>query len=341
MQFIKVAFDASMESSWVTLTAKSGSTLATLMESPSTGERNFDFKEGVTTAILSHFRGSLETCFDEHAHGDSFWDNILLQVKCSFAASLISYRLGPKEADVVNGLLLPMLRTLIRSVAILPNAGSDCPSFRAHLLTGDAIPKAARGPGRNPEIDIVVQLMDEHARSLSLMPMEAKSVLKTKHIAQLCTYMFRLASTDEFFGKTIVGFLIDSSHIRLCIGCTVVDGVMVPTFQVSPPMLWRSEDGTSVVVETLAIVTSCIFYMKLLPLNVPDAEEYMKQIGHANRAAKMVIHPPTPLSASVQEIVSRLDVHERSIEELAQQVRSGNPHLAPDFGSPSKKRRHH
>lgn len=76
-------------------------------------------------------------------------------------------------------------------------------------------------------------------------------------------------------------------------------------------MLWRSEDGTSVVVETLAIVTFCIFYMKLQPLDV-DTEDYMKQIAYANRAAKMVIHPPIPLSASFQEIVARLDVHERS-----------------------------
>ena len=149
--------------------------------------------------------------------------------------------------------------------------------------------------------------------------------------------IFRLASTDEFFGKPVLGFVVDSSHIRLCIGCAIIDGVMVPTFQVSPPMLWRSEDGTNVVVETLPIVTSCIFYMKLKPLILPDAEEYMKRIGRANRAAKMVLHPPTPL-ASFQEIVSRLDIHERSIEELAQQVRSGNPQLAPDFGSPCKKR---
>ena len=210
MTFIKVAFDATMESSWMTLTVKGDSTLDLLLESPSTGERNFDVKEGVSTAILSHFRGSLETCFDEHAHEDSFWDNILLQVKCSFTASLISYRLGPKEADVVNGLLLPMLRTLIQSVAILANAGSDCPSFREHLPTGDAIPKAARARGRNPEIDIVVQLMDDHSRSSSLMPMEAKSVLKTKHIAQLCTYTVepRLTDTPQWRTPTIYRTLV-------------------------------------------------------------------------------------------------------------------------------------
>ena len=51
MQFVKVAFHATMESSWMTLTAKNGSTLASLMESPSTGESNFHFKEGITTAI--------------------------------------------------------------------------------------------------------------------------------------------------------------------------------------------------------------------------------------------------------------------------------------------------
>ena len=113
--------------------------------------------------------------------------------------------------------------------------------------------------------------------------------LKTKHIAQLCIHLFCLASADEFFGKAIVGLLIDSHSIRFC---TIVAGVI---FQVSPPMLWRA--GTTVVVETLAIMMTVIFYMNLQLLTVtpPDAKEYMKKIGLENRVAKMVIHPPTPL----------------------------------------------
>ena len=227
-------------------------------------------------------------------------------------------------------------------MAILLNAGSDCPSFRAHLLTGDSVPKAVRGRGRSPEMDIVVQLVDENSRNLSLVPMEAKSILKPKHLAQLCTYMFRLASLDEFVGKPVLGFLIDSTRVQLCIGCSTVDGVIAPSFQVSPPMPWRSQDGTNVKVETLVIMTVSIFYLKLRHLPLPDAEEHMKVIACENREAKMLLHPPAPLGA-FQEIVTRLDtrldIHEKSIEELAEQVRSGNPELAPDFGSPRKKRR--
>ena len=51
MTFIKVAFDVTMESSWMTLTAKSDSTLDLLLESPSTGERNFDFKEALRVSV--------------------------------------------------------------------------------------------------------------------------------------------------------------------------------------------------------------------------------------------------------------------------------------------------
>ena len=106
---IKLVFEDTMASNWMTLSTKNVTTLNSLLESPSTGENKFDFVKGVNLDILSHFRRSLEACFDEHSHGNSFWDNILLQVNCSFAGSLVSYRLGPKEADVVNGLLLPML----------------------------------------------------------------------------------------------------------------------------------------------------------------------------------------------------------------------------------------
>ena len=223
------------------------------MESPSTSETKFLFSEGATSIQKRQILESLEACF-EHSHGESFWQNILLQVKCSFAASMISYRLEPKESDII---LLPMLETLVRSVGILPNAGGDCPSFTSHLLTEDAIPKVVPGRGRNPEVDFVVHLMDDHGRTLSLVPIEAKSILKQKHMAQLCAYMFRLASTDECSTKTIIGFLIDSECVRFCVNGTFVDSVMVPRFLVSAPMPWRR--GTTVEVETLAVMTSLMF----------------------------------------------------------------------------------
>ena len=48
--------------------------------------------------------------------------------------------------------------------------------------------------------------------------------------------------------------------------------------------------------------------MNLQPVAVTPPE-YMKKIGVQNRAAKMFIYPPTPLSAaSVQEIVHTLEL---------------------------------
>ena len=65
------------------------------------------------------------------------------------------------------------------------------------------------GRGRNPEVDIVVQLVDHQAKNIRIVPIEAKEVIQTKNVAQLCTYMFRLASADDLDGNDVVWFLVD------------------------------------------------------------------------------------------------------------------------------------
>ena len=40
-------------------------------------------------------------------------------------------------------------------------------------------------------MDVVIQLVDLEARNPKVVPLEAKVMIQQKHIAQLCTYLFR------------------------------------------------------------------------------------------------------------------------------------------------------
>ena len=118
----------------------------------------------------------------------------MLQVRCRFAASLLSYRLNPKERSIIDGVVMPMLRMLI---PLVPNT-----SFQAH-----SIPKVASHDGRNPEVDIVVQLVNMESDTINIAPLEAKTTITRDNIAHL----FRLFSAEELRHKSQVGFLINDS----------------------------------------------------------------------------------------------------------------------------------
>ena len=63
-------------------------------------------------------------------------------------------------------------------------------------------------------MDLVIQLVDGEAKNIKLVPLEAKERIEQKHIAQLCTYMYRLSSADEFLGKLLIRFLIDGYRLQ-------------------------------------------------------------------------------------------------------------------------------
>ena len=129
------------------------------------GEPKYIFENGVSDSqrmSLCVIRDRLLSCFNDHVHSESFWDNAMLQVRCSFATSLLSFRLDPKERSVIDGVVMPMLRMFY------------CTGFRAHLLVEDRIPSTAGKRGRKAEVYIVIQLVDiDTGTTIKLVPLEA------------------------------------------------------------------------------------------------------------------------------------------------------------------------
>ena len=111
-------------------------TLNSLATRPQGSEAHYHFTTDVETELLKHVHDHLKASFTRYAQGDSFWENVQLQFRCSFTSTLISYRLEPKEKDTIDGLVLPMMRTLL---LFLPN--TEHLGFRAHLLTVKAFQK--------------------------------------------------------------------------------------------------------------------------------------------------------------------------------------------------------
>ena len=335
-EMFELLFNDDMRNLWRTVFPKKEATLISLATRPSqSGETRYNFVTGVDKELLQHTRDCLKAPFTKHAQGDSFWESMQLQFRCNFASTLISYRLNPTEKDTIDGLVLPMMRTLLPSISFLPN--SKHMGFRAHLLTGDSIPKVVKGPGRNPEMDIVIQLVDNEERNIKLVPLEAKEHLQTKHVAQLCSYLYRLSSADDFVGKSLIGFLIDGYRLQMCICCVHKDSVLLPYFLVSPSLKWRSDEGTNVEVEGLVLFTTAIFLLDLPSLEFPvpaDHADHLVHLAKENRASKKEVCPPKQLYPAIDRMLSRLDALEKSTEELAAQARRNDPNLSQDFGSP-------
>ena len=234
-----------------------------------------------------------------------------------------------------------MLKSLIPSISFLLD--QQCGGFRSHILVGERIPKVEAGRGRNPEVDVVVQIVNQQAKNTRIIPIEAKKVIQIENVAQLCTYMFRLASADDLDGSSVVGFLVDRYNLQMCVCCTQVDSLLVPYFFISPPIRWRTAAGSDIDVNGLLLLTTSLFLLDLPPivseLVIPG---HLLALAKANKEAYVMLHTPALLYRSLNHAISRLDSrlneHEKSIKELAAHARHSHPDLKEDFGSPSKKR---
>ena len=337
---------------WTTLFPQKNVSLESLLTRPSSssvspGKPKYVFEDGVPETLqtcLQVVRERFLLCFKDHAHSESFWDNIMLQVRCSFATSLLSYRLNPKERSIIDGVVMPMLRMLIPSISLLPN--STCTGFRTHLLVEDSIPKMVSRAGRNPEVDIVVQLVNLESDTINLLPIEAKVAITKDHMSQLATYLFRLSSVEELRRTSRVGFLINGKTLQMCILSFSKDSLLLPIVLVSPPFAWMTDDGSNIITENLAILMVSIFLLKMEPVDLQSVEPYLVQLAQTNVSTQMDIKPPIALHPSFSQILSRLDEqaltiqeHAGAIEQLADLSRRNNPELPPTFGSPQPRKR--
>ena len=334
---------------WSTLYPVEDITLAEILTRPSSpsvlGKEKFVFKNGVPNSLemgLCIIRDKLLSCFNNHAHSESFWDNAMIQVRNSFATSLVSFRLDPKERSVIDGVVMPMLRNLIPSIPLLPN--TVCSGFKAHLLVEDAIPSTVVGQrGRKAEVDIVIQLVEvESGATINLVPLEAKGSITKDNMIQLSTYLFRLSSAEQLQRKrSIVGFLITGKVLQMCFLCITKDSHLLPVILVSPPIPWMSEDGANIVPETLAILMACIYLLKIDPIPYNSADDYLTVLAKANMDLPMSISQPIALHPSMAQVLTRLQEHaeaikatQGAIQSLSDLSRMHYPELPPTFASP-------
>ena len=342
LNMLDVLFKEDLVGMWSTMHPSEEQNLQSLSKAPSSSsDKRYCRKPGVDKRVFQHIRDCLRRAFSQHSHGETFWENALLQFRCSFSSTLISYRLEPKEIDTISGLVLPMLKTLIQSISLLPDLQRG--GFRSHVLVGESIPKVEAGRGRNPEVDVVVQLVDQQSKNIRITPIEAKEVIQKKNIAQLCTYMFRLASADDLGGSSIVGFLVDGYNLQMCVCCTQIESVLMPYFFVSPSIRWRTAAGVNVDIKGLLLLTTSVFLLDLPPISCELAPtQHLLDLAKANKGANVTLHAPALVYRSLNHTISRLEKtiaeHEKSLEELAAHARQHHPSLKDDFGSPSRKR---
>lgn len=219
------------------------------------------------------------------------------------------------------------------------------------MLVEDGIPKIQPQAGRNPEVDIVIQLISMENETINLIPIEAKVAIAKDNITQLATYMFRLSSAEELRSQAQVGFLISGNSLQLCILCCSHNSSLLPVVFVSPPFNWIAED--EVVTESLAIFMASIFLFKMSPIPLETVEPHILELAEENVNHQMEVKHPTLFHSSFSKLLTlvkeqdlklkaqsnKLEEHARALEELATFSRQMNPDLLPQFGTPRKRSR--
>ena len=114
--------------------------------------------------------------------------------------------------------------------------------------------------------------------------------------------------------------------------CTQVDSLLVPYFFISPPIRWR---GVDVAVDGLLLLTTSLFLLDFLPIvSERVIPGHLLALANANKEAHVTLHTPALLYHSLNHGISRLDSrlneHEKSIEELAAHAQHNVPDLKED-----------
>ena len=153
--------------------------------------------------------------FEKNGHQDSYWKEFSVDTENLIARSVIGYRGSKLESHVREYLLSPVLHTITRRMALLPE--TDCINFEAFLQPEASI--RLRGvSGKPASVDYVISLESNNS-VLKSIPVEAKKDFSTAYLIQLASYMNKLSTCGDSANTTLVGLLIteDTFHIMFAL----------------------------------------------------------------------------------------------------------------------------
>ena len=191
-------------------------------------------------------------------HNESFWNTFYLELVCLLGVSL-KEAYGPgDEAELCADLLKPLLDKPANCVSMMfvdekadvarpagedGDEGHDTAAVYHSTLTLQARTEARKGQrGMKPCCDFSFEGWSGE-RPLYFIPIEAKVLIKEKHMSQLAHYMTTTVLVKYGKPKANIGVLIDKDSLCLAFSVTSVqvgqETIPLPVVLFSPQLKWR------------------------------------------------------------------------------------------------------
>ena len=240
----------------------------------------------IVESVLTHIRQGVERLFTnrETLLNGTFWENVVKKLGLDLinAGGLVHSSLYKRnEATVVTDLLLPLLKRIAHSASMNLTGGTVDPhALVYHSFLEVEVPTEERKHvrGKKPTVDFLmygtIEGMEGEDSAIYVIPVEAKRVIDTKDVAQICQYMSTLVHGAQFRNNTTVGMLLDDMRVRFAFSVMCDSERPLPIVFVSPPMLWRN--GVFPLSQTC--ICMCLLQNLRLP-RMPVTEEWSAYFG--------------------------------------------------------------
>ena len=221
---------------------------------------------------LQNIKDELLRLYFSNPVSETFWTTISDHVMQGISGPLFSYQdkvESSNEATLRTNLIRPVLCDLTRHLSHLPlKPPEDCSIFTASLEMEHKVPLHG-GAGRPASVDFCIVLRHESGSVISAIPGEAKVVITDQHLKQLSMYMWKIATSEPYSGRCVMGLLMNDSNYQIAF-CPLMfqDKKAVPITLVSPQIQWRN-----VSVSTTAVSKSTLLLLSAMLLSNIEAKD--------------------------------------------------------------------
>ena len=321
-KIIDTLFEDNRDAEWSKLRQISATT------TPSNSIKDFD--HNYTCEYRNILRDRFQSTFDDHAHGDTSWEELVFQIRRASGIRSFSYRRKVYEEQIVTSGIYPMLRKIVDAILVLPGRrwNSSNNSFSAHFIVREAVNASTRDT-HSAFTDAAIQINDGDHKCRAYIPIEAKVKAKCDDFSQLAAYITKTSTAEEIRDKVMIGILIDKEQLHLAFSplkyedksITPARTVPLPVVYVSPSIQWKSLESDSVFstlnpAALLIIACTCFFDMEriVVPEDHDDLSVSLLDIGE-----KILQNEPHKFSAIQHEYDEILKNQEKQKQELKAQ----------------------
>lgn len=281
-------------------------------------ESDLNFFLNFKSKLHEHFNEIIATtCFNKQRWLKSMF-NLTFQLDC-MADRVSNVKLEPSEVEVQCKIIQPLLHMIIDEANTMLKCEMD--EFQTIFTMQHPVDMRTHVQGRKSSVDYLIR--GEVEETLSLLPVEAKKVMDTTHVAQIADYVSRLAPHIK---GVVPGVLIDQTTFRFVFSLFSDDeNDVMPVAMISPSIIYRKVIENSYIlldVSICALILLLRFKMDRVILQTEDVKQHIPNVQkYMEYMNSMVIeHAPFEDVLGGVKLLEQINRQNSQISKLKEQL---------------------